>query len=402
MQNIITTASISESNSVKSGWRNRAKRMKKDENLFDDETIIVSSSDKNTTSTLIMSSSQASYKLSQFFGNPLDRLSTLLVKWNYIDECKALISQLWRNHDDSNNIAIEKKFEKLPYEFKDQIDYIRRWEPLIIEEIKAGVRNNIRNVNINGIGKVKVSLIESSVQSSLYTLDCIFEDINKSGDMEADFKRYGSNSQVSYMDLVLLSLHPITLPFNKDNLDHLSSSRALVGLVISSNSSRSDGSRGYQVKVDRELWDYLRLYQSSSTSTTSSSSKVVSISMNFVVLDSLISSWREFLALHDTLTASPLVDEILSSRASPLSIDTTIEDMNIPGVTATYMRLLTHNFNPSQLKSIKRATTNDGFTLIQGPPGTGKFRQTLYCLNFYLLFHRENNDSVRNYQHNSS
>jgi len=53
--------------------------------------------------------------------------------------------------------------------------------------------------------------------------------------------------------------------------------------------------------------------------------KVKSLTLQYTYLDSLTSSWREFLAVHDIENSSPLIVDILASK--PVSDD--IEEGNV-------------------------------------------------------------------------
>ena len=47
------------------------------------------------------------------------------------------------------------------------------------------------------------------------------------------------------------------------------------------------------------------------------------------------------------------------------------------GITQTFLKVLLHQYNPSQLEGIRKSILNSGFTFIQGPPGTGKVSVSL-------------------------
>jgi hypothetical protein len=49
------------------------------------------------------------------------------------------------------------------------------------------------------------------------------------------------------------------------------------------------------------------------------------------------------------------------------------------GITQTFLKVLLHQYNPSQLEGIRKSILNSGFTLIQGPPGTGKVSARIIC-----------------------
>ena len=100
-------------------------------------------------------------------------------------------------------------------------------------------------------------------------------------------------------------------------------------------------------------------------------------------INSLISPWREFLALHE-LHTSPLLPTILRGQENHVddgivpckisNLENTIVEMNSswydPKLGEAYMLYLNRSFNASQLSSIQCGMIHDkGISLIQGPPG---------------------------------
>jgi hypothetical protein len=106
----------------------------------------------------------------------------------------------------------------------------------------------------------------------------------------------GSRKEFSSMDLVLISTNDIAFPLRTANAD--TSLAYLLGLYTSS--SKSEGST---LSVDRDQWELFKV-QTGGKKRSVNGDKVIgsTVDLKYIIIDSLVSSWREFMALHQLYT----------------------------------------------------------------------------------------------------
>lgn len=344
--------------------------------------------------------------------NPLDRLCELLLSWDIIS---ALSSPTATNFVSINS---------LPSAFNDMKEYIEVWEPLIVEEIKANIISNApSNMKSRRGGTVNLASLDViDLNTTTIRLWCEFNlksavttSIELPTTKNLKYRDDDRKDLPGVMDLLLLSSHPLPQVLNQNSIAQLPKDICYMIGIVTSN-IRPDGTRGTMMKVSRPKWydaqTQLAGKQPANTISTSTRSadapiaktaKAKPMVMHFLPVDSLTSSWREFLALHDIGNSSPLISEILASstllvdNSSKSSTEDIVVDnvsnpvsiievshktvINIPGMTPKFMDFLKLSFNSSQLKAIEISSKRDGFVLIQGPPGSGKTSTILGILN---------------------
>lgn len=338
--------------------------------------------------------------------NPLDRLCESLLSWEILNEIKN---------------PINKQYDQVPLCFRDYSQYLKTWEPLLMEEIKSSILSTISSLLSNQVitGKINMECTDIVDNGSLLLkFDCNystekFNNLSKSSTNE--------RNSISSMDLVLISKDPILFPINSSSVINrqLNEQRHFLALV---SHSRSDNKK-CQMKVHRSFLSLDMIKNTSlanplntdktlsdknysieskisatykKTSSQMASSVVNTIhlqGLHFVVLDSLVSYWREFLALHDMRTSVCLVNSVLQpfprSHIEPSPATTSdikeppeLLKPSLPGLTDRFLDTLRSRLNTSQMKAVYRSVDGAvGFTLIQGPPGTGKTSTIIGILN---------------------
>ena len=114
---------------------------------------------------------QQSQKLIQItlYANPLERLCKLLLPWKILD-----LSSKENVLADSSG-EVECTFNHIPILFQTYQQYVDAFEPLMIEEMKAGILSNLKS------GEAQTSHCQFSVLES-------FEKVGELTVLETDFK----------------------------------------------------------------------------------------------------------------------------------------------------------------------------------------------------------------------
>lgn len=207
--------------------------------------------------------------------NPLDRLCDLLLPWSLIDDVVRGSSR--ENKAESVLSSDNKQSQLLPNVFEDYLDYVTRWEPLLIEEIKANTLSNLtqNTRDKQRSGTVNVALAEDTRRSKTVKLDCTF---NESQPLEGLRSNYEESSNrfkkemPMVMDLILISKDPIQQPLNSVSLSRLSTLRSCLALVTSNR--RQNESKGMQMKISRESWERLQVVMLHTQDTAASNTSV--------------------------------------------------------------------------------------------------------------------------------
>ena len=96
--------------------------------------------------------------------NPIERLCTLLLDWEMLSSG----SKSSREQAES--------FQSIPLSFPSTEDYIRTWEPLLVDEIKENLMSNIpMSTRKSCTGKFRVSEAFSKCDSTLVKLSCAWQ-----------------------------------------------------------------------------------------------------------------------------------------------------------------------------------------------------------------------------------
>ena len=123
----------------------------------------------NSTDALVSSLlSGARRNQAQVCANPLDRMCELLLGWRILED-------VGRGRSSKNTSSSD--LERLPYTYPDYEAYLKSWEPLLIEEVKAGVLTNLP-LNTKRLSKSGTAMISSqgssSIKSPLTNLNAAF------------------------------------------------------------------------------------------------------------------------------------------------------------------------------------------------------------------------------------
>ena len=377
--------------------------------------------------------------------NPLDRMCEKLLDWN-------ILAYVMSSDEDGEGRSDDWGAKKvIPIRYESQADYFSTWEPLVIEEIKAMVVSNVSTSRGSGAytpssdrcGQFRIGGGEGvDKNTSLVKLHALYHNTaqQEAGDVLAPKCR---RDALGSMDLILLSEAPIKLPITAASVAAIAKhtvSKCCVAMVMSSN--RMDGN-GVMIKVNKRAWEAMKQFMQQKASigvgsvpdtlpgttlkTGSSAGQAAlkalagGIVVHFTHLDSLMSSWREFMALHELSQSSTLNPQLLAQLlcsvqpadgetvagkvsadaaalgtlgtsgmtaaptpnliSSSSSSSSVSPPLHLDGATPLFEEKLRQRYNPSQLCAIAAATTHTGFTLVQGPPGTGKTSTVLGMLN---------------------
>ena len=334
--------------------------------------------------------------------NPLNRLCLKLLDWDIFS---------------STSQDVVENLPTVPITFDSYRSYVKTWEPLLIEEMRASI---LSNCPVSSFDK-NTSLCSIQLPSDL---DCQttplitvmatpFKSEDKSMKSSTASDRKDSSVVPVHMDIVLLS--PVTPPTPSTSqqskvLPHgfVNISRTGIRKVLDKQQTDKD------MKSNSFLAIVSAPSQGGEISFTFHRKRVLDSRKNknntkyevaqyrCKVLTSLHSNWREFLALHEAYRM-PLLRDILQPaivEESPLSIKKDLSGAKVEkesylrcmdGVGDAFNDYIHNHFNESQQRAVHCAVDKGrGFSLIQGPPGTGKVFSNLmlhvsllnYC--FYL------------------
>ena len=146
----------------------------------------------------------------------------------------------------------------------------------------------------------------------------------------------------------------------------LRSSTYVLGLVVSAKRNE------IQIKVVSQAWNEWMILATQRDEAAASTSQL-SFPISYVVLNGLVSSYREYSALF-SIQKSPLLSSIIQLPHSPTPPQSPLpsEDERVISDIGTQLSpLLKNTYNSSQLEAIYISSERNqkGITLIQGPPG---------------------------------
>ena len=283
-----------------------------------------------------------------------------------------------------SSISVEDRFcEKLlPWDFSSDVDlpslqsvyssyeqYLQAWEPVLIDEIRANILSEINSSSRWNNGKFSYSNFAfvkstSRVQYMNYTIDYS----PASTALESVEKHSLAN-----MDLILITYVSLPNSLTSGRILQMKSSTYILGIILSSKRNE------IQMKVLTNAWTQWMVlanqYHKSSSSSNLSDGEQRSFPIYYVVLNGLMSSYREYSALF-SIQKSPLLSTIiqlphsLTPPQSPLPYE---EDRIFSDIGTQLYPILKNNYNSSQLEAIYISAERNqrGITLIQGPPGMG-------------------------------
>lgn len=199
------------------------------------------------------------------------------------------------------------------------------------------------------------------------------------------------------MDLILLSLKPFKLPLNEKSIRSQTPSEqkgAMLAVVTSNSGSRGrDNIANIQIMTLRNNWEYISVaYKNELANNDSKKIKIDgSVKMHYIIIDSLISRWREFLALSEIMNVDlkeAIVYASVDMKMIPSPVDGYTSSsktdvwQEIKGLPPKFLKVLKNKFNESQLLAIRMACRDENkILLVQGPPGTGKTTTIIGILN---------------------
>jgi senataxin len=202
------------------------------------------------------------------------------------------------------------------------------------------------------------------------------------------------------MDLILLSFKPFPLPLIESNIRLQSQSDlkcTMLAIVTSTTSSSRERGRdsnsvgSIQILALRKNWEYIRITNINEMTDSSKKKRDGFVKMNYIIIDSLVSRWREFMAMSEIINIKLKESvvyanvELIMRPSPPKDIDSSIETdewKEISGLPKKLRKVLKNKFNESQLLAIRMACRDENkITLVQGPPGTGKTTTIIGILN---------------------
>jgi hypothetical protein len=297
-------------------------------------------------------------------------------------------------------------------EFCNIDEYISHWLPLTVNEIKASAVSNLQAAVSGHTVSWNKFLVSGDVIIDQPTVDSqdgqriplSFLKCNEYG-MDGGSKPMGpgsgSKKELMGMDLVLLCHQQLSY----NELCQLIESRPITpsfALALITSSSRFDGLQQYSLTMCSHDWDSLLLIRNTLSAkgraVLPSGSSTASLVLEMTYLDSLVSGWREFIAVSSLkrMNQSVLTNQLLG-RNVPMLMPSTppssprIEDVDaerppvLPSEGVQYAKILTDhlNLNSSQHDAVLLGSglTCQGFSLVQGPPGTGKTTTLIGIVN---------------------
>ena len=69
-------------------------------------------------------------------GNPLDRLSAILLDWNILDD---VVTSNKKSYESDKNWQLDGEVEVLPEVYRTYDEYAEAWEPIMIKEIQDAI-----------------------------------------------------------------------------------------------------------------------------------------------------------------------------------------------------------------------------------------------------------------------
>ncbi|XP_031473358.1 probable helicase MAGATAMA 3 isoform X2 [Nymphaea colorata] len=283
----------------------------------------------------------------------ISRFHKIVLSWDFIQLLSESsdASSKKRKKGDGGGLVLQK----VKHTFRDVDEYMRIFEPLLFEEVKAQITQG-SDEEAGGWDVGVVVAIEES--NGFHILSFVVK------------PEFGED--VSDNDLVLLSREkfegaktlPATYAFaivdGRDGGTKLKLRTFLGGEVKQLNVE--------EVESNPRLSRMLSVFQ------------MKNIPINIRKVCSLSTIMREYAALHAVGTL-PFSDLILSATAKMQNGDLRDHAWNVP---RPLMEFLENNHNKSQLEAIQAGLSRQPVTLIQGPPGTGKTQTILGLLSAIL------------------
>lgn len=107
----------------------------------------------------------------QLYANPLDRLCELLLDWRILDDIGK------GRERDREAVAARPEYAKLPDCYMTYQHYLTSWEPLLMQEIKAGILSNLplSTKRLSKCGTATISAQDSNrTSATVVNLSCVF------------------------------------------------------------------------------------------------------------------------------------------------------------------------------------------------------------------------------------
>eukprot|EP01036_Dinobryon_divergens_P030769 gene30770-40065_t len=325
---------------------------------------------------------QQSQKLIQItlYANPLERLCKLLLPWKILD-----LSSKENVLADSSG-EVECTFNHIPILFQTYQQYVDAFEPLMIEEMKAGILSNLKS------GEAQTSHCQFSVLES-------FEKVGELTVLETDFKISDRVECPQVYDVIIISKDPV---FTRTASAYVEN-EVIYTVAIVVNCNSISGNKVYQLKTFTKSWNSLQesIPPNAVDKKTTQDAKIRVFRLLFTYVDNLRSVWREFQGLHQIGCNPAILQEILGanrvmtmattpplqpsddfSASSSLTIGKEFKsEIYSVGLPTNFVKYVNSSFNSSQIEAICTSVADQGFTLIQGPPGTGKTSTLIGILN---------------------
>ncbi|CAI9114585.1 OLC1v1015339C1 [Oldenlandia corymbosa var. corymbosa] len=271
------------------------------------------------------------------------------------------------SYKDSERTAC--KLKEVPVSFKSPEEYVEVFQPLVLEEFKAQLRNSLQemtSMDIMDYGGLSILSVERI--DDFHIVRCAHEDTDPAG-----YRILMEN------DLILLTKKP---------LSQLNHDVHMVGKV---ERRETDTKRMLNIVN-------IRLYLKHGCARFNRARKSLVERSKWCIsrLMSITPQLREFQAL-SSLREIPLVPVILDPSSCPGRVHNSRRE-NLNKTPRALQQVLKSSYNASQLQAISAATGSFNLeqdfdlTLIQGPPGTGKTRTILAIVSGLLALLQMRNE----------
>ena len=250
----------------------------------------------------------------------------------------------------------------LPSVYTTYDQYLQSWEPVVIAEIKANILSSLNSSSNFTWGKFSSSNFvgikaKTKIQCLNYTVDY---------SPQSTATESVQTHSLGNMDLILMTYETIPSSVSSKFLLQLRSSTYVLGLVVSAKRNE------IQIKVVSQAWNEWMILATQRDEAAASTSQL-SFPISYVVLNGLVSSYREYSALF-SIQKSPLLSSIIQLPHSPTPPQSPLpfeEERVISDIGTQLYPLLKNTYNSSQLEAIYISSERNqhGITLIQGPPG---------------------------------
>ncbi|RZC44139.1 hypothetical protein C5167_037097 [Papaver somniferum] len=287
----------------------------------------------------------------------LCRFNKIVLSWDYfslLPNLKDKKKKLKISKEDAKKLGL-KKVKK---SYKTVDDYIKTFEPLLFEEVKAQIIQGKSKDDDDDVGVSKFGCISSYTEADGFHLPMVV--------FEAE-----EDDRIAENDLLLVTEHQIekTLPkmyafafvLNREGRNQMKL-RMFVG-------GEFEGINTDKIKhIPPRMSEMHKFF----------GKEQAKRSMCFVKVAGLSTIIREYVALM-SVKSLPFKDLILS--ASEKDATSEHRPWKIP---RPLMQSLENNHNSSQLDAIREGLSRKSVVLIQGPPGTGKTQTILGLLSAVL------------------